>query len=293
MKPVVTGGSGFTGERVLSRFARLDKPASAVCRSDRAQSVVERFGASPIEGDLDDPSSLQRAFAESGADTLVNIASLGFGHAPTIIEAAEHAGIKRAVFISTTAIFTKLNAPSKAVRVAAEDAIAASSLNATIIRPTMIYGAPGDRNLERLVRLLRRTPVVPIPGRGAHLQQPVHVDDLADTIVAAALIDRLPRLAYDVAGPDPITFRRIIDEIAAALDRRVRVVPIPLGPVRTGLGLYERISSNPRLRVEQLDRLEEDKSFDIDDARRDLGHAPRSFADGIAEEVRLLNEVSP
>ena len=48
-----------------------------------------------------------------GTDALVNIASLGFGHADSIIRAAQEAGIRRAVFVSTTAIFTQLNAKSK------------------------------------------------------------------------------------------------------------------------------------------------------------------------------------
>ena len=49
----------------------------------------------------------------------------------------------------------------------------------------MIYGAPGDRNLSRLLVLLRRTPVLPVPA-SAGLQQPVHVADVADAVLAAA-----------------------------------------------------------------------------------------------------------
>jgi nucleoside-diphosphate-sugar epimerase len=55
----------------------------------------------------------------------------------------------------------------------------------TTARPTMIYGDPGDRNLSRLLPLLRSTPVRPVPG-GRHLQQPVHAADVADAVLAAA-----------------------------------------------------------------------------------------------------------
>jgi hypothetical protein len=41
-------------------------------------------------------------------------------------------------------------------------------------------------------------------------------------------------------------------------------------------------------RIEQLLRLDEDKAFAIDDTIRDLGYAPRPFADGIVGEARLL-----
>src|SRR5439155_25711459 len=125
---------------------------------------VRALGAAPVGGDLDDPDSVDAVFAASQAEALVNLASLGFGHAPTIVAAAEEAGLRRAVFVSTTAIFTTLEARSKAVRQAAEDTVTASSLHWTIVRPTMIYGGPDDRNMARLLQLLRRFPVVPLPG---------------------------------------------------------------------------------------------------------------------------------
>ena len=61
-------------------------------------------------------------FASAGCDALVNLASLGFGHAPAIVGAAVGAGLDRAVFVSTTAVTTTLPARSKAVRLAAEQA---------------------------------------------------------------------------------------------------------------------------------------------------------------------------
>ena len=69
---------------------------------------------------------------------------------------------------------------------------------------------------------------------------------------------------------------------------RTRLLPVPLAPLVTLARGYERLSRQPRLRAEQLLRLGEDKAFAIDDAVRDLGYAPRPFADGIAEEARLL-----
>jgi nucleoside-diphosphate-sugar epimerase len=225
------------------------------------------------------------AFAGAKADVLVNIASLGFGHAPTVLAAAEEAGIERGVFVSTTAVFTTLNASSKSVRLRAEEAVDASPIASMILRPTMIYGAPGDRNMERLLALLQRTPLVPMPGRGDRLQQPVHVADLAQAIVAAA--ERVGEFtgSLEVAGPEPLTFRQVVEQAATAVGRRPRFVPVPLGLVRGAVGVQERILRNPRLKREQIDRLAEDKAFDITAARRELGFDPRPFAQGIAQEA--------
>src|ERR1039458_5855430 len=138
---------------------------------------------------------------------MVNLASLGFGHAPAIIAATEQAGIGRAVFVSTTAVTTALPAPSERSRLAAERQIRYSRLQWTIIRPTMIYGAARDRNLSRLLMLLSRTRarVLPGPGGGRHLQQPVHVADVADAVLTAVERPGAAGMTYDVAGPEPLS----------------------------------------------------------------------------------------
>ena len=287
MKLMVTGGSGFLGGYVLREAARRGHRAVALARSEAAAAAVTALGALPVSGDLNDAHSLLGAFAAERCDVLVNLASLGFGHAPVIIAAAERAGIPRAVFISTTAVTTTLAATSKRVRLLAEQAIRAAVFDWTILRPTMIYGDPGDRNLSRLLPLLRRAPVLPIPG-GRHLQQPVHAADVADAVLAAAERPAAARNTYDVAGPEPLTFAELLRTSARAVASRTRFVPVPLSPVVAAARGYELVSRNPRIRVEQVRRLAEDKAFAIDNAVHDLGYAPRSFADGIGAEARAM-----
>jgi len=288
MKVHVTGGSGFLGGSVIPTLIAAGHEPTALARTAVAAERVAALGATPITGDLDDPASVDAAFMASGAEALVNLASLGFGHAPTIVAAAEEAGVRRAVFVSTTSIFTRLATTSKTVRVAAEDTIRASGLEWTIIRPTMIYGTPADRNMARLLDAVRRLPVVPLPGGGTGLQQPVHVDDLTAAIVAALDRPTAAKRAYDVAGPDALTFRTVVEEAGVAVDRRPKLIPVPLAPVVGLVRLYEAVAPSPRLRSEQVARLAEDKAVDIGPARTDLDFAPRSFADGIRAEAAFL-----
>lgn len=288
MKVHVTGASGFLGRHVVPRLVERGHTVTALARSSTAAVRVRGLGAQPIVGDLDDPASVDAAFGVSGAESLVSLASLGFGHGPTIVAAAEESGLERAVFLSTTAVFTTLNAASKTARLAAEQAVHDSALAWTIVRPTMIYGTPADRNMARLLQLLRRSPVVPLPGDGRRLQQPVHVDDVAGAVVVALESPLAAGHDYDLAGPEPLSLREVIGEAATALGRSVRLVPVPLPLAVIALGLYERIATRPRITAEQLRRLGEDKAFDITDARRDLRFHPRSFAAGIAEEAAML-----
>jgi uncharacterized protein YbjT (DUF2867 family) len=285
---MVTGGSGFLGHRTVPRLLAAGFDVSVLCRSPRSSHVVSCMGAVPVPGDLDDPATVTPAFAACEGGVLVNLASLGFGHASTIVAAAEASCLSRAVFVSTTGIFTALNAPTRAVRLAAEETIRSSGLDWTIVRPTMIYGRPGDRNLERLVRLVRRSPVIPLPGGGHGLQQPVHVDDLADAVVRCLERDGTTGRCFDLAGPEPLTLRELVETTAAVVGRTVRLVPVPLRPAVAGAKVYERLRRRPAVRAEQLERLGEHKAFDISAAVDALGFGPRPFAEGMRLEVSLL-----
>jgi uncharacterized protein YbjT (DUF2867 family) len=288
MRLLVTGGSGFLGGYVLREAARRGHETVALARGPAAALAVAGRGAQPVTGDLDDAEHLNQVFAAARCDTLVNLASLGFGHAPAIVAAAGEAGISRAVFVSSTAVTTTVGASTKRVRLAAEQRIRASAMKWTILRPTMIYGAPGDRNLSRLLALLHRTPLVPVPGGGRHLQQPVHVADVADAVLNAAERPATAGQTYDVAGPAPLMFAELLRTSARAIARRTRFFPVPLTPLVALVRGYERLSQHPRIRAEQLLRLAEDKSFAIDSAARDLSFDPRPFAAGIRAEAQAM-----
>ena len=288
MKVFVTGGSGFVGRFTIPLLVSTGYEVAALARSNAAADLVSRLGAEPIHGNLDDASSLLSAFAQGQSDVLLNIASLGFGHAPTIVECAQVSSFRQAMFVSTTAVETKLNSTTKAVRLAAEDVISTSTLSWSIFRPTMIYGAPGDRNIERLLAALRRFPILPVPGNGKKLQQPVHVEDLAQGLVNAIGCSLTQGKIYNVAGPQPLSFNELIDVAREAVGSNTRTVRVPLTPSIGMVRTYERYSSKPKLRAEQLERLTEDKAYSVDAARIDLGFNPRTFEVGVANEVSLL-----
>ena len=287
MRVLVIGGSGFTGGSVVSTLRQRGHEVFGLARSKSAAVALADLGARPVAADLDDPRSIDAAFASVRPDALVNVASLGFGHAPPIIAATEEAGIRRAVFVSTTAIYTSLDAASKAVRTGAEAAIAASALDWTIVRPTMIYGSPRDRNIWRVLQALRRSPIVPLPDGGNRLQQPIHVDDLAEAIVTAVENPHAIGRAYDVGGPEPLPFRDIMEQAARAVGRDPLFVPVPAGPIIGILRVFERVGWAGPLKAEQIERLLEDKAFDIGDACRELAVTPRPFYVGIAQEAAL------
>jgi nucleoside-diphosphate-sugar epimerase len=270
-RTLIVGATGFLGEFVTRRLAERDPVVLARSASNRAGLPA---GLEVRVGDLD------RELPLAGIGSLVYCASMGFGHVPRLVRQLESEGVRRAVFISTTAIFTSLPSHSRAPRLAAEAAVQTSSLEWTLLRPTMIYGTGRDRNICRLLRFLKRWPVFPLCGNG--LWQPVYVEDLAAGVVAALDSQASVGPAYNLAGAEPIRFAELLYAAARAVRRNVRLVPVPLSVAVLAARLTHIVSP------EQIRRLAEDKAFGYADAARDFGFAPRSFADGVQAEAESL-----
>ena len=283
MKIFVTGATGFTGSRVVPLLLKNGFEVRCLYRASSDRSFLTDSNIEWVKGDLSDTLALTPAM--QGADVLVNVASLGFGHADSIISASQKAGIKRAIFISTTAIFTQLNAPSKKVRVAAELAIETSGLKYTILRPTMIYGSPRDRNMWRLIQFMLYSPIVPVFGDGKYLQQPIYVDDVAAAILGCLKSNVTIGKSYNIAGKHPPTYNEVVDMIARGMNKQVWKPHIPSKPVVSLLRLFERMRIPLPIKAEQVLRLNENKDFSYAEAQRDFGFSPLSFDDGIKSEL--------
>jgi uncharacterized protein YbjT (DUF2867 family) len=284
---VVTGATGFTGPFVVRELSARFPAARIRCfvRATSRREALAATGVEYAEGDLHEATTVARAL--EGADTLVNVASLGFDWVDPLFEAIAASRLARGVFVSTTAILTRLAVRSRSQREHGEALVRASRLAWTIVRPTMIYGTPGDRNIARLIRFVDRSPIVPVIAPDA-LQQPVHVEDVARGVVAAVARDASAGRVYTLSGREPMTFEALVRETVAAVGKRRLVLRMPFAPVLAAARAYTAIAGRPRITVEQIERLREHKAFGFGEAAADLGYAPRGFAEGIRDEVRLV-----
>ncbi|MGK7874591.1 MAG: SDR family oxidoreductase [Xenococcaceae cyanobacterium] len=287
---LLTGATGFTGSFVAQELLKRGISFDCLVRNSSDTTQLKAFDVKLIEGDLDDLESLRRLFP--GYRGLINVASIGFGAGPKIVKACQESGIERAVFVSTTAIFTKLNAKSKAVRQAAEAAIRESDLNYTILRPTMIYGTPGDRNMIRLLRLIERSSIIPIPCSGNSLQQPVHVEDVAWAICEVFHNPKTYRRDYNISGSQVLSYNEVIGIASQALGKQPTIIHIPVKLSISIIRMVNALGFQTPVSTEQVLRLNEDKVFDYTAAKEDFNYSPKSFTEGIAQEIALPSSIS-
>ena len=282
-KIIVSGANGFTGRYVCLELKKRKIPFIALLRPKTDSSWFNSQSISCRYSDLRDTEKLRRELND--CEILLNIASIGFGSASSIVKACEEAGIKRAVFISTTAIFTRLNASSKSIRKQAELEIRNSSLKWTILRPTMIFGSSNDRNIVKLIKWIDKYPILPIFGSGNHLQQPVFVKDIAWSVVE--IIDNQETFFEDfnLSGSTPITYKDMINIIEKILSKKIIKFFVSSKISIIFLKILEFAKIKFFIKSEQIERLNEDKNFSYKKAQQCFGYKPTTFLDAISQEI--------
>jgi nucleoside-diphosphate-sugar epimerase len=268
----VIGASGRSGAALCRALAAAGITPIPVVRS-AANWVATGLPFPPRLADLTDAPALRRALAD--ATKIVSCAHAR--HAPAILAAAP--ATDRFVFLGSTRKFTRWPDAHATGVLAGEAAFLAAARPGIMLHPTMIYGAQGEDNVQRLAALLRRLPLVPLPAAGRALVQPIHQSDVTRAIIAALARDWPTPTTLVIAGPTPIPYADFVRAIAtAARLRPPRIIPVP-ATLLMAAALVPFIPIRPN----EIRRLLEDKAFDITPMRQQLGLDPIPLAQGLAE----------
>lgn len=283
-KPVIiTGANGFTGRFVCKELIKRNVRFLALLRPNTETDWFEKHSIEVIFADLNDFDQLCSVLQQGKA--LVNLASIGFGAAPTILDACKKMEIKRVLFVSTTAIFTKLDSKSKSIRLYAENSIVNSKLDYTILRPTMIYGNYKDRNLIRLIKWIRKYPFIPVFNGGLALQQPVYVGDVAWAVVSSLLNPNSINQILNISGSHSISFKEMIKIISKKMNKSVLMISVNSKFAIFFIKILNIFNVKLPISQEQIRRVIEDKSFSNTNAKEIIDFEPLSFEEGISKEI--------
>jgi uncharacterized protein YbjT (DUF2867 family) len=287
MRILLTGATGLLGGALLRLLLAEGLETRCLVRADSPNtSRLDGERVEILHGDAAREEDLYRALRDT--DALLHVA--GIEYAPPVVRAASRAGVERVVIVSSTSAHSAY-AFRSGPKLRMEELVRGSGLAWTILRPSMIYGSERDRNVQRLLRFLERSPVFPVFGPGTNLWQPVYYEDCAKGVFEALGRPASVRRSYDLPGAEPLTYLDLVKTAAAALGRSPRVVRLPIEPVRRALAAAERLRLPLPFDSGQVMRLSEDKAYPYERARRDLDYAPRPFREGVALEVARLRRL--
>ncbi len=253
----VIGASGRSGAALARALLAAGIPVVPVVR-DAARWAATGIAGTPRFADLTDAGALRAALSDA-----VRVANTAHArHAPAIL-AASPASVQRLVFLGSTRKFTRWPDAHGNGVLAGEAALMASGRPGIMLHPTMIYGADGENNVRRLAALLRRLPVVPLPGGGRALVQPVHQHDVTRAMLAALDLPASPPETLVLPGPAPLPYADFVRAVARAAGLPPpRIVPVPATPLRLAAPLLGWLPGFPDIGADEIRRLCEDKDFD-------------------------------
>ena len=235
--PLITifGGGGFIGRYVCEALLKTGARLRVAERDPRKAFFLQPLGGVGQVGltsaDFARPATIDRAVA--GAAAVINLVGIFKGNLDAIhVEGAGRAAAAArdagaSAFVHVSAIGADPDSASDYGRTKGlgEQAVRDAFPNATILRPSVVFGAEDD--FTNRFASLARLPILPVIAPRTRFQ-PVFVRDLGQAIAMAALDPaRFGGHSYDIAGPDVMTMRELNLRIAAMAGQSPELLEVP------------------------------------------------------------------
>jgi len=254
----IFGGSGFIGRYVCEQLLDAGVRIRLASRNPRMAyylqplAQVGQWGL--VRADVTNAKSVRAAV--EGADAVVNLvgsfANMARVHvqgARNIAEAAGEAGAKALVHISAMSADANSDAAYSRTKGQGEDAVRNAFPNATVIRPSIVFGS--EDQLTNRLAAMSRLPVLPVIAPQCRFQ-PVFVEDLAKAICAAALNPSTHAgKTYEIGGPQVFTMRELTQQILAAAGRDTALADVP-APIASLISWFGFLPGAPLTRDQWL-----------------------------------------
>lgn len=253
---LIVGASKPLGLEIVRRLCATGHNVVATYRTPNKEAYrqLEDLGAGIVQLDVTDETALATQLDNASGAIFTPILTVSKNAASLV------AGRFPVVFFSSNNVAVDFEADVYARLRAAEDEVHKRAPEAIIFRPTMIYGYPGDGNIANLVGAMRRFPVVPMPGHGKALQQPIYYKDVAKIACEAITGDVGSNEICTIAGPQPVSQKILYQEVARSANAKPLIAPMPAGPISQILRVTATLGLKAPLSAAQVARANQDKT---------------------------------
>lgn len=240
-RPVlVTGATGYVGGRLVPRL--LDAGYRVRCLVRAPGKLADRpWAAHPhveiVSADAADDKALRAAMAGCGAAYYLIHSMMAVGPAyrtrdrelaRTFAHAAAAADILRIIYLGGLGETGARLSEHLTSRRETESELAAGPVPLTTLRAAMIIGS-GSASFEILRYLVERLPVMVTPRWVGTRCQPIAIRNVLHYLVACLDTPATTGRTLDIGGPDVLTYRELMQTMAAARGLRPRLIlPVPV-----------------------------------------------------------------
>jgi nucleoside-diphosphate-sugar epimerase len=297
MTYAISGGAGFLGLHLSRRLLADGHQVRTLDVAPLDDAELER-SVEEVRGDVRDPERVRELVA--GADVVVHAAaalpiqasrasirSVNVGGTENVLRAARDAGVRRVVFVSSTAVYgvpekhpIEEDDPLVGVGAYGESKIDAEALcrvaavETTIIRPKTFVGPERLGVFEILFDWIREGRRIYILGKGYNRYQLLAVEDLVDAIVRAAEVPEAAGETFNVGATEFGTVRSDLQALIDHAGSTSRLQPVPVKPAELALRALELARLSP-LAEWHYKTAHKDSFVDVSKAQALLGWQPR------------------
>jgi uncharacterized protein YbjT (DUF2867 family) len=284
---LVTGANGHIGRRLLSHLAGAARAPAvrAVVRSTRAAEELRGLpaprGTEVRTVDYRDADGLAQAAAGCiHALHLVGIlkqtrhnryVDAHDAACRALVAASARAGVRRIVALSILGADPDARNACLASRGRADTILLEGATPAVVLRLPMVLG-PGDAASRALIAQARAPRTWLVRG-GVARRQPIATDDVISALLAARVVPDLAGCALDLAGPESLSQRALVERTAALLGRTPHIRSVPLAAAWLLAAAAEIALADPPITRAMLEVLEQDNDIDPTPALTRLGIA--------------------
>jgi NADH dehydrogenase len=236
----VFGGAGFVGKALMSHLVRDGVRIRVAARNPNASMTVLPQGdvsqIQLVQANLKNEASIRAAI--QGADVVINLAGCNYNDgkdqfsvvhdlgAEMIAKVCTEYGVKKLIHLSDLISDISESACDYAQsKAAGEEKVRAAFPEATILRPSVIFGQ-GDDLFNAIARVVKVYPVTPL-FNGSTKLQPIFVGDVAEAIKCAALSDKYKGKTYDLGGSEILTVQELYEKTMEETSQETVLFPVP------------------------------------------------------------------
>jgi NADH dehydrogenase len=283
----VFGATGFVGRHVVTQLIADGCVVRAVSRGGRR---LPGWGSEvqALAGDVETGAGIGSAVV--GADAVVHLVAIpretsgrSFEHVNVdgvahVLAAMHAAGVRRLVHVSVLGVTDDPQYGYLSSRWRGEQLVRASGLDWVILRPSLLFG-PGDGFFRLVATTLRwwSPGVVAIPAAGRVRFQPLAVADVALAVGRCVAEPERACQAYEIGGPQYLTYPQIVEAVMAATGMRRLKLPVPVPLLRWLTLVTDRLLPAFPVSHDQVMSLGRPNHTELDAFRRAFGTEPRPF----------------
>lgn len=281
------GGSGFIGKNLIEKLLKNNFRVKIITRDQEKSACLKTFAGPDFlsiqQWDYQNYKELDQIL--HGSDVVINLVGIlteknkedfkkyHTDLAKIISEKCKKLNVEYVVHLSALGIDDSANSKYAQSKLAAEKSILKNFPKATVLRPSIIFGA-GDNFFNKFAKTIKSLPFLPLINSGKTKFQPIYVEDVADIILKSISSEFHQGKIYEIGGDKTYSFKELMEFIGSYCNKENRFMNLTFKQAKL-IAFFLEIFTKNILTRDQVELLKTDNVLSNDNFKKDFNIHPK------------------